>query len=176
MQQLAGAFDTVGAAFGVVDVVVHTAGVMTLGPVADFDLDALDRMHHTNIRGRFVVAQQAARRVRAGGAIVTFSTSQTRLAHPGYAPYAASKAATEAMTLILAPSCADGTSPSTPSRPAPRQPPSSSMARSRRSSTASPRCPPLERLGTPADIAEAVAFLAGPGRWVNGQVLFGGIA
>jgi 3-oxoacyl-[acyl-carrier protein] reductase len=38
--------------------------------------------------------------------------------------------------------------------------------------------PPLERLGTPEDIAETVAFLAGPGRWVNGQVLFanGGIA
>lgn len=31
---------------------------------------------------------------------------------------------------------------------------------------------PLERLGTPEDIAEAVAFLAGPGRWINGQVLF----
>ncbi|MFD5760870.1 SDR family oxidoreductase, partial [Streptomyces sp. NPDC127044] len=39
--------------------------------------------------------------------------------------------------------------------------------------------PPLERLGTPRDIAEVVSFLAGPaGRWVNGQVLRanGGIA
>ncbi|WP_346240228.1 SDR family oxidoreductase, partial [Streptomyces malaysiensis] len=37
---------------------------------------------------------------------------------------------------------------------------------------------PLERLGTPDDIAETVAFLAGPARWLNGQVLFanGGIA
>jgi NAD(P)-dependent dehydrogenase (short-subunit alcohol dehydrogenase family) len=31
---------------------------------------------------------------------------------------------------------------------------------------------PLERLGEPADIAEAVAFLAGPARWVNGQVIY----
>jgi 3-oxoacyl-[acyl-carrier protein] reductase len=31
--------------------------------------------------------------------------------------------------------------------------------------------PPLERLGSPADIAEVVAFLARPGHWVNGQVL-----
>lgn len=31
---------------------------------------------------------------------------------------------------------------------------------------------PMERLGTPEDIAEVVAFLAGPqGRWVNGQVI-----
>jgi 3-oxoacyl-[acyl-carrier protein] reductase len=31
---------------------------------------------------------------------------------------------------------------------------------------------PLERLGQPEDIANAVAFLAGPdGAWINGQVL-----
>jgi NAD(P)-dependent dehydrogenase (short-subunit alcohol dehydrogenase family) len=37
---------------------------------------------------------------------------------------------------------------------------------------------PLERLGTPDDLAEAVAFLAGPARWVNGQVIYvnGGVA
>jgi 3-oxoacyl-[acyl-carrier protein] reductase len=32
--------------------------------------------------------------------------------------------------------------------------------------------PPLERLGTPADISEVVAFLAGPARWVNGQIIY----
>jgi NAD(P)-dependent dehydrogenase (short-subunit alcohol dehydrogenase family) len=31
---------------------------------------------------------------------------------------------------------------------------------------------PLERIGTPDDIAEVVAFLAGPARWINGQVLY----
>jgi len=32
--------------------------------------------------------------------------------------------------------------------------------------------PPLERLGTPADIAETVAFLVSPaGHWINGQVV-----
>lgn len=32
--------------------------------------------------------------------------------------------------------------------------------------------PPLERLGTPEDIAEVVSFLASPaGHWVNGQVV-----
>ena len=37
---------------------------------------------------------------------------------------------------------------------------------------------PLEQLGTPEDVAETVAFLAGPARWVNGQVLYvnGGVA
>lgn len=49
------------------DVVANTAGIITLGTVADFDLDALDRVHRTNIRGTFVVNQQAARKVREGG-------------------------------------------------------------------------------------------------------------
>ena len=31
---------------------------------------------------------------------------------------------------------------------------------------------PLERLGEPDDIAEAVAFLAGPARWINGQIIY----
>jgi len=37
---------------------------------------------------------------------------------------------------------------------------------------------PLERLGMPADMAEVIAFLAGLGHWVNGQVVYsnGGVA
>ncbi len=31
---------------------------------------------------------------------------------------------------------------------------------------------PMERLGEPEDIAKTVAFLAGPGRWVNGQTIY----
>jgi 3-oxoacyl-[acyl-carrier protein] reductase len=31
---------------------------------------------------------------------------------------------------------------------------------------------PLERLGVPEDIAEAVSFLAGPARWINGQTIY----
>jgi 3-oxoacyl-[acyl-carrier protein] reductase len=34
------------------------------------------------------------------------------------------------------------------------------------------RMAPLERLGVPDDTAEVVSFLAGPGRWVNGQVVY----
>ena len=72
------AFDTVSAAFGGLDVVVNTAGTMVLSPIAELDLDDLDRMHRTNIRGTFVVSQLAARRLRPGGALINFSTSVTR--------------------------------------------------------------------------------------------------
>ena len=87
---------------GGIDVLVHAAGIMVLSPLAELELDDLDRMHRTNIRGTFVVVQQAARRVRPGGAIVTFSTSVVALAFPNYGAYSASKGAVEALTLILA--------------------------------------------------------------------------
>ncbi|WP_431683636.1 SDR family oxidoreductase [Kitasatospora sp. KL5] len=172
------AFDAVEAEFGGIDVVVHTAGQMILGPVADFDLTALDRMHRTNVRGTFVVAQQAARRVRSGGAVVTFSTSVTRLAFPGYAAYAASKGAVEAMTLILARELRGRDITVNAVAPGPTATPLFFDGKDRETVDRLAAQPPLERLGTPEDIAETVAFLAGPGRWVNGQVLFtnGGLA
>ena len=92
----------VEAEFGGVDVVVNTAGIMLLSPLTELNLDDFDRMHRTNVRGTFVVSQQAARRVRKGGAIVNFSTSVTKIAAPGYTAYAATKGAVDAMTLILA--------------------------------------------------------------------------
>lgn len=63
--QISGLFDRVESEFGGVDVVVNTAGVMSLAPVTEFDLDRFDRIQRTNVRGTFVVSQQAARRVRS---------------------------------------------------------------------------------------------------------------
>ena len=70
--------------------------------VADLDLDALDRMHRTNIRGAFVVDQQAARRLRRGGALINFPRRRTRIATPTYAAYAAIQERGRGSTLILA--------------------------------------------------------------------------
>ncbi|MGW0877284.1 SDR family oxidoreductase [Streptomyces sp. NPDC002740] len=175
---MADAFGAVEGAFGGIDVVVHTAGVMTLGPIAEFDLDAFDRLMRTNVRGAFVVAREAARRVRDGGAVVTFSTSVTRLAFPGYAPYAASKGAVEAMALVLARELRGRDVTVNAVAPGPTATPLFLEGKDQETIDRLAAQPPLERLGTPEDIAETVAFLAGPGRWVNGQVLFvnGGIA
>jgi NAD(P)-dependent dehydrogenase (short-subunit alcohol dehydrogenase family) len=76
--------------------------MMLLSPLTELKLDDFDRMHRTNVRGTCVVSQQAARRVRAGGAIVNFSSSVAKIALTGYTAYAATKGAVDAMTLILA--------------------------------------------------------------------------
>ena len=61
---VAALFDTATQAFGGVDVVVNSAGRLSLSPIGELDLDDLDALHRTNIRGTFVVAREAARRVR----------------------------------------------------------------------------------------------------------------
>ncbi|MGI5213597.1 SDR family oxidoreductase [Plantactinospora sp. CA-290183] len=168
---VAALFDTAEQAYGGIDVVVHAAARMPLAPLAELDLDALDALHRTNIRGTFVVDQQAVRRLRPGGAIVNFSSSVVGLAFPGYSAYAASKGAVEAMTLVLARELRGRDVTVNAVAPGPTDTDllrANSEERIRQLAAQ----PPLERLGTPDDIAEVVAFLASPaGHWVNGQVL-----
>jgi 3-oxoacyl-[acyl-carrier protein] reductase len=175
--EVAALFDEAERRYGGVDVVVHTAGIMLLSPLAELDLDDLDRMHRTNIRGTFVVDQQAARRVRNGGAIINFSTSVTKIALPTYAAYAASKGAVDAMTLILARELRGRDITVNAVAPGPTATPLFLEGKEQSVIDHMASMAPLERLGTPADIAEAVSFLAGPARWVNGQVVYanGGI-
>lgn len=175
---VAGLFDAAEEAFGGVDVVVHAAGVMALAPLVDLDLDVLDRMHRTNIRGTFVVGQQAARRLRNGGALINFSSSVLALALPGYSAYAATKGAVEAITLILARELRGRDITVNAVAPGPTATALFLDGKDEETIAKMATQPPLERLGTPQDIAEVVSFLAGPARWVNGQVLRanGGIA
>lgn len=165
-------FDATEAAFGGVDVVVHTAGIMPLAPVIELDLDEFDRVQRTNVRGTMVVAQQAARRVRSGGAIVAFSTSITRLQSPNYAAYAMSKGAVESLTLILARELKGRDITVNAVAPGPTDTPLFRESKPQQLIDTIAHLNPMARLGTPNDIAEVVAALAGPMRWVNGQVLY----
>ncbi len=166
------AFDAVEERFGGVDVVVNSAGIMVLDTVADLDLADLDRMHRTNIRGTFVVNQQAARRVRRGGAIINLSTSVGRLALPTYAAYAASKGAVDAISPVLAKELRGRDVTVNAVAPGPTATDLFLADKSEEQVERLAGLNPFGRLGAPEDIAEVVSFLAGPGRWVNGQTLY----
>jgi 3-oxoacyl-[acyl-carrier protein] reductase len=169
---VAALFDYADQTYGGVDVVVHTAGIMLLSRLVDLDLADLDRMHRINIRGTFVVDQQAARRVRSGGAIINFSSSVVKIALPHYTAYAATKGAVDAITLILAKELRGRDVTVNAVAPGPTATPLFLDGKSQETIDELASMPPLERLGMPADVAEAVSFLAGPARWVNGQVLY----
>jgi 3-oxoacyl-[acyl-carrier protein] reductase len=164
--------------FGGVDVVVNAAGVMRLAPLASLEVADLDQMYRTNIRGAFLVAREAARRVREGGAIINFSTSVTRLRQPTYSGYAASKAAMEVLSPILAKELAGRDVTANTVAPGPTATALFLDGKDQQTIDRIAGMNPMGRLGEPADIAEVVAFLAGPGRWINGQTIFtnGGVA
>jgi 3-oxoacyl-[acyl-carrier protein] reductase len=170
--QVAALFDQLERAAGGVDVVVHLAGIMPLAPLADLDLRTFDQIIRINLRGTFVVNQQAARRVRAGGAIINFTSSVVKLAFPGFSAYAASKGGVEALTMILARELRGRDVTVNAIGPGPTATPLMIDAESDDRKDELTHMSPLERLGQPSDIAEVVAFLAGPARWVNGQVLY----
>ena len=170
--EIAALFDEAERRFGGVDVVVNTAGIMLLAPLAELDFADFDRMHRINVRGTFVVSQLAARRVRAGGAIINFSSSVTKLALPSYSAYAATKGAVDAMTLILAKELRGRDITVNAVAPGPTATPLFLDGKPDAVVERLAGMSPLERLGTPADIAEVVSFLAGPARWINGQILY----
>ena len=169
---VAAMFDRVEADHGGVDVVVHSAGRLALSTIADQDLDVLDALHRTNIRGTFVVAQQAARRLRAGGAFVGMSTSVVGTQFPTYGAYVASKSAAEGMVMILAKELRGRDVTANVVAPGPTATELFLDGKTQEQIDTLAKVPPLERLGRPEDIAGVVAFLVGPdGRWVNGQTI-----
>jgi NAD(P)-dependent dehydrogenase (short-subunit alcohol dehydrogenase family) len=102
-------FETVDAALGPLTALVNNAGILERQTrVEDIDAARIDRVFGTNVRGAFLCAREAVRRLStrhggAGGAIVNVSSRAAQLGAPGeYVDYAASKAAVEALTIGLA--------------------------------------------------------------------------
>jgi 3-oxoacyl-[acyl-carrier protein] reductase len=165
-------FDTVRAKFGGVDVLVNNAGIMPLSSVVETDDATFDRVIAVNLKGTFNTLREAAAQLREGGRIINFSSSMVALRQPTYAIYAASKAGVEAMTSILAKELRGRRITVNAIAPGPTATELFFKGKSPEVIERFAKGPPLERLGTPEDIAAAVAFLAGPdGAWINGQTL-----
>lgn len=165
-------FDAAEAAFGGVDVLVNNAGIMNLAPLAQSDDALFDRHIAVNLKGSFNTMREAARRLRDGGRIINFSSSVVGLLQPTYGVYAATKAAIEAMTSVLAKEMRGRGITVNAIAPGPTATDLFLDGKSPELIERLAKLAPLERLGTPADIAAAVAFLAGSdGAWINGQTL-----
>jgi 3-oxoacyl-[acyl-carrier protein] reductase len=167
-------FDATEAEYGGVDIVINNAGVIQPGTtmLADTDDALYERIFAINTRGTFNMLRLAATRMRTGGRIVNFSSSVIGLALPGYAIYAGSKAAVETFTNIFAKELRGKGISVTAVAPGPTATDLFMEGKTPELVERLGKMAPLERLGTPDDIAGTVAFLVGPqGAWVNGQTL-----
>lgn len=171
-QAVRGMFDAAETAFGGVDVLVNNAGIMTLSPIAETDDATFDRQIAVNLKGTFNTMREAAKRLHDGGRIINFSSSVTGLLQPGYGVYAATKAAVEALTSILAKELRGRAITVNAVAPGPTATDLFLNGKSPELIDRLSKLAPLERLGQPEDIAASVAFLSGPdGAWINGQTL-----
>jgi len=167
-----GMFDAAEAAFGGVDVLVNNAGIMKLAKIADSDDALFDQQVAINLKGSFNAMREAGKRLRDGGRIVNFSTSVVGTRLETYGVYAATKAAIETLTAILAKEMRGRSITVNAVAPGPTATDLFLNGKSQEIIDRFAKMNPLERLGTPQDIAAAVAFLAGPdGAWINGQTL-----
>ena len=160
------------AAFGTIDVVVHSAGIMPLLPISGGDVETFDKVITTNLRGTFLVLGQAAQHVPAGGRIIAFSSSVIAKSFPTYGPYIASKAGVEGLVRVLANELRGRNITVNAVAPGPIPTELFLKGKTQEQIEGFRKLPPLERLDQAADIAGVVAFLSGPdGGWVNAQVL-----
>lgn len=164
---------------GGVDIVVNNAGESLVATITETTEEDFDRIMAVNTKATFFIIQEAARRLARGGRIINVSSTNTVLHAPGIAVYAATKAALEQFTLVAAREL--GIRQITVNTVSPG-PVDTDMLRAAQSEVAldmAAAMTPLRRIGRPDDIADVVAFLAGPdGRWLSGQNLraAGGLA
>lgn len=157
--------------FGRIDVLVNNAGVGVLGPIGELTLDEVDRVLEVNVRGPFLFAQAVSAHLADGGRIVTIgSCIAQRVAFPGGTLYATSKAALIGLTKALARELGPRGITANVIHPGPidtdLNPADGPAADFQRGLTA------LGAFGTGADVAVAVAYLAGEGgRYVTGAEL-----
>ncbi len=165
-------FDAAEGTFGGVDILVNNAGIMELGPLAEVTDEAFARQISINLESVFRSLREAARRLRDGGRIISFSSSVIGLYQPGYSVYAATKAAVEAMTHIVAKELGGRRITVNAVAPGPVETRLFLEGKSEQQVRAIAAMNPFGRLGQPDDIAGVVAFLTGrDSGWVNGQII-----
>jgi NAD(P)-dependent dehydrogenase (short-subunit alcohol dehydrogenase family) len=87
---------------GGIDLLVNNAGVEQASPSLDVDEAVWDKILDTNLKGAFFCAQAAARRMKAGGAILNVCSLTSEVGVATAVPYGASKTGLLGMTRALA--------------------------------------------------------------------------
>jgi 3-oxoacyl-[acyl-carrier protein] reductase len=164
-------------AFGPIDILVNNAGVYRAMSIAELTDDEFHRELNVNLLGPLLVIRESLKHFRPeGGSIINIGSGASRSHPPGFSIYSASKAGLDAVTGVLAKELAPrkirvnsvnpGATLSEGTQEAGLYGVGSDLERQLVALT------PLGRMGTPADIARVVAFLASEDSgWLTGEVI-----
>src|SRR6202451_2045295 len=147
--------------FGRLDVLVNNAGTAIPKPFEEATLEEMDRVLAINVRGVYVATQVALKHMKSGGPVISFvSAVGERVAAPGLVPYAGTKGAVKMFTQALAREIGGRGITVNNVQPGPidteLNPAAGDWAIPQKAATA------LDRYGRVEEIADTVAFLAGP--------------
>ncbi|WP_203779550.1 SDR family oxidoreductase [Actinoplanes philippinensis] len=171
--------DTLPAIFAPVrdglDILVNNAGIAFARPIAEITVDDFDRLLTINTKFPTFAIRTAIPLLRDGGRIINLSSINTALPSPGAGLYSASKAALEQITRVASRELGPRRITVNTVSPGATD---TDMLRSVNTPEGLDRAvtfTALQRLGTPADVAAVIAFLAGPdAAWITGQNLHAG--
>ena len=167
-----GLFDAAVKAFGHVDILVNNAGVYEFGGLDSVTPESFDRMYAINVRGLVLATQAAIRLFPAeGGVVINISSGVAKTPMTQAQAYSSTKGAVDVLTrglaLELGPlnirvvGIAPGLTATDGTAGMDQQTIDFVISRT-----------PLGRIGTTADIAAAVSFVAsGDGGWITGETI-----
>ncbi|KAL6986923.1 3-oxoacyl-[acyl-carrier-protein] reductase [Sarracenia purpurea var. burkii] len=170
-------FDRAEEEFGCqAHILVNCAGVQDpkYPSLANTTIEDWDMTFSVNTRGAFLCCREAAKRLTRGGGgrIIMITTSMVGSLLPGYAAYAASKAAVETMMKIVAKELKGSGITANCVAPGPVATELFFAGKTEEMVKRLVDACPLDRLGQPDDISPIVGFLAGDaGEWINGQII-----
>ncbi|HEX2772837.1 MAG TPA: SDR family oxidoreductase [Micromonosporaceae bacterium] len=165
------AVDRVAGELGRLDILVNNAGAFLLGTLQELGLDEFEQTVAVNVRAPFVASQAAVRHMSAGGRIINIgSNAAERVVFPGFALYSMSKTAliglTKALGRELGPREITVNLVNPGATDTELNPADGPNADAINGFTA------LGHYAAPADVAAAVAFLAGSdGRYITGATV-----
>ncbi|MEQ8637091.1 SDR family NAD(P)-dependent oxidoreductase [Gimesia maris] len=170
-------FNDVGSIYGRLDILVNNAGVYRETPLSDLTEAEFHREFNINVLGPLLVIRESLHCFGSqGGTIINIGSGASKMCPPGYSIYSASKSALDAITGVLSKELASrnirvnsvnpGATLSEGTQAAGLYGVESDFEKQLVAMT------PLNRIGTPADIARVVAFLASDdSAWLTGEII-----